>query len=81
MTTKWLKPNNGKFSSMVKDKDYKQKAIGTFSVPKICIEKEEAQLESHSKSEIEAISDHKKKVSKTWSKIILFYKSKTMLSS
>ena len=63
MTTKWLKPNNGKLSNIIKESVDQQKAIG-FSVSKLCIETEETQLESHSKSEINAISDHKKQVSK-----------------
>ena len=63
MTTKWLKPNNKKLSDILKDNEYLQKAIGV-SVSKFCIETEETQLESHSKSEINAISDHKKQVSK-----------------
>ena len=63
MTTKLLKPNNEKFSNILKDNAYQQKAIG-ISVSKLCIETEETQLESHSKSEINAISDHKKQVSK-----------------
>ena len=63
MTTKGLKPNNGKLSNILKDNAYQQKAIG-FSVSKICIETEEAQLESHSMSETNAISDNKKQVSK-----------------
>ena len=63
MTTKWLKPNNGKLSNILKDNAYQQKAIG-FSVSKLCIETEEAQLESHSKSEINAISEQKKQVSR-----------------
>ena len=63
MTTKWLKPNNKKLSNILKDNAYQQKAIG-ISVSKLCIETEETQLESHSKSEINTISDHKKQVSK-----------------
>ena len=63
MTTKWLKPNNKKLSNILKDNAYQQKAIGV-SVSKLCIETEETQLESHSKSEINTISDHKKQVSK-----------------
>ena len=73
MTSKLLKPNNetnnGKLSNTVKDNACKQKA--TCSVPKICTETEEAQLESHPSSEIKAVSDHKKHVSKTWSKLSL----------
>ena len=69
MTTKWLTPNNGKLSNIPNDTTYKEKAIGTFSVPKLLIETEEAQLETHSNSEIKTISDHKKQVSKTWSKL------------
>ena len=60
MTSKSLKPDNGtnygKLSNIVKDNACKQRA--TFSVPKICIT-------SHPNSEIKAISDHKKHVSKT----------------
>ena len=63
MTIKWLKPDNEKLSNILKDNAYQQKAIGV-SVSKLCIETEETQLESHSKSEINAISDHKKQVSK-----------------
>ena len=69
MTTKWLKPgqwlkpNNGKFSNIIKDSVYKQKNI-TFSVSKLCVETEEAQLESHSNSDLKTNSDHKKQVSK-----------------
>ena len=51
MTTKWLKPNNGKLSNIIKDSADQQKAIG-FSVSKLYIETKKAQLESHSKSEI-----------------------------
>ena len=51
MTTKWQKPNNGKLSNILKNNADQQKAIG-FSVSKLCIETKEAQLESHSKSEI-----------------------------
>ena len=69
MTSKLLKPNNGtnygKLSNIVKDNACKQKA--TFSVPKICIT-------FHPNSEIMVISDHKKHVSKTWSKTVLFTK-------
>ena len=62
MTTKWLKPNNKKLSNIQKDNAYQQKSIGV-SVSKLCIETEEAKLELNSKSEINAISDHKKQVS------------------
>ena len=51
MTTKWQKPNNGKLSNILKNNADQQKAIG-FSVSKLYIETKEAQLESHSKSEI-----------------------------
>ena len=56
---------------MMKDSAYKQKVV-SFSVSKLCIETEEAKLELNSKSEINAISDHKKQVSKKamYSKII-----------
>ena len=62
MTTKWLKPNNKKLSNILKDNAYQQKAIGV-SVSKLCIETKVAKLELNSKSEINAISDHKKRVS------------------
>ena len=48
MNAKWLKLKNGKFSNILKDD----------------IETKEAQLETHSNSEIKTISDHKKQVSK-----------------
>ena len=41
----------------------KKKAMSTVSVPKTCIETEEAQLESQN-SEVKTISDQKKQVSK-----------------
>ena len=69
MTTKWLKPgqwlkpNNGKFLNIIKDSVYKQKNI-TFSVSKLCVETEEAHLESHSNSDLKTNPDHKKQVSK-----------------
>ena len=63
MTTKWLKPNNGKLSNIIKESVDQQKAIG-FSVSKLCIETEEAQLESRLNSEQKTNSDHKKQVSK-----------------
>ena len=63
MTTNWTKPNNGKYSDMIKDSVYKQKVI-SFSVSKICMETEEAQLDSHSNSDLKTNSDHKKQVSK-----------------
>ena len=68
MTTNWtkpnsLRPNNGKYSDMIKDSVYKQKVI-SFSVSKICMETEEARLESHSNSDLKTNSDHKKQVSK-----------------
>ena len=63
MTTKWLKPNNGKLSNIIKDSADQQKAI-CFSVSHIYIETEEAQLESNSNSELKTNSDHNKKVSK-----------------
>ena len=69
MTTKWPKPvsflrsNNEKFSNMIKDSAYKQKVV-SFSVSKLCMETEEAQLESHSNSDLKTNSDHKKQVSK-----------------
>ena len=68
MTTNWpnpnnLRPNNGKYSNMIKDSAYKQKVI-SFSVPKICMETEEAPLESHSNSDLKTNSDPKKQVSK-----------------
>ena len=69
MTTKWpkpvsfLRPNNGKFLNMIKDSAYKQKVV-SFSVSKLCMETEEAQLESHSNSDLKTNSDHKKQVSK-----------------
>ena len=62
MNKKWLKPNNEILSNILKDNAYQQKAIGV-SVSKLCIETEEAKLELNSKSEINAISDHKKQVS------------------
>ena len=68
MTTKCLMPNNEKFSNIPNDTTYKEKAIGTFSVPKLFIETEEAQLKSHSNSEIKTISDHNKQVSKYYVK-------------
>ena len=86
MTTKGLMPNNEKLSNIPNDTTYKEKAIGTFSVPKLFIETEEAQLKSHSNSEIKTISDHNKQVSMYVkhgqnSKPIFFYQSKTILSS
>ena len=63
MNKKWLKPNNEILSNILKDNAYQQKAIG-ISVSKLCIETEEKQLESHSKSEINTVSDHEKQVSK-----------------
>ena len=63
MTTKWLKPNNGKLSNIIKDSADQQKAI-CFSVSQLCIETEEAQLESNSNSELKTNSDHNKQVSK-----------------
>ena len=62
MTTKQLIPNNGKLLNILKGNANKQKATGTVSVLKICIEKEEAHLESKN-SEIKTVSDHKKQVS------------------
>ena len=64
-------PNNGKLSNIPNETTYKVEAIGISSVPKLLIEIEEPQLESHSNSEIKTISDHKKQVSKTWSKLEL----------
>ena len=73
MTTKCLMPNNEKLLNIPNDTTHKEKAIGTFSVPKLFIETEEAQLKSHSNSEIKTISEHNKQVSKyvckTWSKL------------
>ena len=63
MTKKWLKPNNGKLSNIIKDSADQQKAI-CFSVSQLCIETEEAQLESNSNSELKTNSDHNKQVSK-----------------
>ena len=63
MTTKQLQPNSGKLSNILKGNAYKQKAMSTVSVPKTCIETEEAQLESQN-SEVKTISDQKKQVSK-----------------
>ena len=60
MTTKQLIPNNGKCSNILKGNANKKKATGT--VLKICIEKEEAHLESK-KIRIKTVSDHKKQVS------------------
>ena len=40
MTTKQLIPNNGKLLNILKGNAKKQKATGTISVLKICIEKE-----------------------------------------
>ena len=61
MTTKWLKPNNGKLSNIIKDSCDQQKSI---CVSQLCIETEEAQLESNSNSELKTNSDHNKQVSK-----------------
>ena len=58
-----MKPNNKNFLNIIKDSVYKQKNI-TFSVSKLCVETEEAQLESHSNSDLKTNSDHKKQVSK-----------------
>ena len=71
MTTKWLKPNNGKLSNIIKESADQQKAIG-FSVFKLSIETGEAQLESCLNSELKTNSDHEKQVSKKamYSKII-----------
>ena len=71
MTTKWLKPNNGKLSNIIKESADQQKAIA-FSVSKLSIETGEAQLESCLNSELKTNSDHKKQVSKKamYSKII-----------
>ena len=64
MTTKWPKPNNGELKNILKGNAYRQKAIGTVSVPETCMnETEEAQLESQN-SEIKTISDQMKQVSK-----------------
>ena len=63
MTTKWLKSNSGKLSNIIKDSADQQKAI-CFSVSQLCIETEEAQLESNSNSEVKTHSDHDKQVSK-----------------
>ena len=63
MTTNWTKPNNEKYSDIIKDSVYKQKVI-SFSVSKICMETEEARRESHSNSDLKTNSDHKKQVSK-----------------
>ena len=68
MTTNWtkpnnLRPNNGKYSNMIKDSAYKQKVI-SFSVSKICMETEETRHESHSNSDLKNNSDNKKQVSK-----------------
>ena len=63
MTTKWLKPNNGKLSNIIKDSCDQQKSI-CVSVSQLCIETEEAQLESNSNSELKTNSDHNKQVSK-----------------
>ena len=56
---------------MIKDSAYKQKVV-SLSVSKLCMETEEAQLESHSNSDLKTNSDHKKQVSKKamYSKII-----------
>ena len=69
MTTKWLKPghwlkpNNREFLKILKDSDFKQKGI-IFSLSKLCVETEKAQLESHSNSDLKTNSDHNKQVSK-----------------
>ena len=63
MTTNWTKPNNGKYSDIIKESVYKQKVI-SFSVSKICMETEEARPESHSNSDLKNNSDNKKQVSK-----------------
>ena len=71
MTTKWMKPSklgNEKLPKVMidtlEDNAHKQKPVGSFSTHKLSIETEEAQLESHSKSEIKTISDLMKQVSK-----------------
>ena len=63
MTTKWLRPNNGKLLNIIKDSCDQQKSI-CVSVSQLCIETEEAQLESNSNSELKTNSDHNKQVSK-----------------